>query len=37
MTWKTHKDLSEFPDGIFRLHFWLEKAELYSFRFDDAS
>ena len=36
MTWSTEK-LGAFPSRTFRLHFWLENAELFSFRFDESS
>ena len=34
MTWRQgHETLDAFPSRTIRLHFWLENAELYSFRF----
>ena len=33
MTWKIAESLEAFPAKTLRLHFWLENAELYSFRF----
>lgn len=33
MNWKEHDALDAFPDGVLRLHFWLENAELYAFWF----
>ena len=36
MSWQHGKDLGAFPgNGALRLHFWMEDAELYSFRFED--
>ena len=33
MRWKHGKSLAAFPEGVLRLHFWMEKADLYSIRF----
>ena len=35
MAWGHGQSLGAFPgDGALRLHFWMENAELYSFRFE---
>ena len=34
MTWESGQSLASFPSDVIRLQFWMEKAELYSFRFE---
>ncbi len=37
LSWEGAETLASFPSRTLRLHFWMENAKLYSFRFDDEA